>query len=228
MRRLLFRTGLGATLSLLCACDHEHLATPTSIPTIVGSGNVASQSRAVSGFVAVTVTAPLRVVLEQAESESLVVTADDNVIPVVQSEVRDGRLFLGFAPNTSLTRTREILCRITMRGVREVEASGAARLEMSGLDTTSLIVRLSGAVMASARGTAERLTLDVSGASRWSAGDLRSREVTANVSGASYGCVRATDLLVVSAYGVSILEYWGDPQVASNVDGLSLVRRVGP
>ena len=196
MRRLWLRTGLGATLALLCACDHDHTTITSSTATIVGSGVIASQPRTVSGFTSVTVTGPLRLVLQQTGTESLVVTTDDNVLPVVQSEVRGGRLFLGFAPDTSLTRTREIVCRVTVRELRDVEASGAARLEMSDIDTAELVVRLSGAVSASAGGLATQLALEVSGASRWTAGELHSRVVTANVSGASYGFVRVSESLV--------------------------------
>jgi len=99
---------------------------------------------------------------------------------------------------------------------------------MSDIDTAELAVRLSGAVSASAGGFAGQLTLAVSGASRWTASELRSPDVTANVSGASYGFVRASESLLADVSGASVLEYLGDPRVASRVDGLSVLRRVGP
>ena len=52
--------------------------------------------------------------------------------------------------------------------------------------------------------------------------------MTANVSGASYGFVRAGESLLADVNGVSVLEYLGDPRVVSRVDGLSVLRRVGP
>jgi hypothetical protein len=99
---------------------------------------------------------------------------------------------------------------------------------MSGIDTAQLGVHLSGATIGSASGRADRLTLDVSGASRFTAGELRSRSLTAGVSGASYGMVRVSDALVATVNGVSVLEYFGDPSVTPTVDGLSVIRRVGP
>ena len=227
MKRV-FRTGIGAAVALSCACGGDNVSRPTSTVTIVGSGLVVSQPRSVSAFTALTVTGPLRVVLQQTGAESLVITADDNVVPVVRSEVAGGRLFLSFAPNTSLTRINEVVCRLTMSELRDVEASGAARLEMSGIDTAQLGVHLSGATIASASGRADRLTLDVSGASRWTAGELRSRSVTAGVSGASYGMVRVSEALVATINGVSVLEYFGDPSITPTLDGLSVIRRVGP
>jgi hypothetical protein len=227
MRRLTRRAGVGAILALLWACDDDHRTTWTGPDPIVGSGVMASELRPVSGFAALTVNGPLRVVLRQTGSESLLVTADDNVVPRVQSEVRAGRLFLGFVPNTSLTRTREIVCAVTAGPLREIEASGAARVELD-VGSPELSVRLSGAAMGLGTGAVDRFRLEVSGASRWTGGDLRSRVVTAAVSGASYGLVRAGDSLAATVGGVSVLEYLGNPDVVSSVDGTSVLRHVGP
>ena len=228
MRRVMLQMGIVAAVALLAACGQDGITTPNSPETIVGSGVIVSQARPVSGFTAVTVTGPLRLIVQQAGGPSLEVTADDNVLRVVQSEVRDGRLYLGFAPNLSLSRIRTVVCRVTMTEVRDIDASGAAAVEMSDLAGARLGIRLTGAATGSGSGTAEELALVVSGASRWTAGDLRSRVVTAGVSGASYALVRVSHSLIADVNGASMLEYMGDPQVAATVDGVSVLRRVGP
>jgi hypothetical protein len=150
------------------------------------------------------------------------------VLPYVRSEVRGDRLILAFTTSMSLTRTREILCRVTPPGLREVEASGAAVIEASGVEADRLFVRLSGASFGRASGTARDLTLDVSGASRWDAPALRARSVWATVSGASFALQRVSDSLRTDLSGTSVLEYLGDPIVVSNVSGAAVLRRVGP
>ena len=228
MPRTLIPALAGAALAILGGCGHENVTLVSPSDAIVGSGVTASEMRPVSGFTAITVTGPLRLVLQQAGSESLEVTADDNVLRLVQSDVHGGRLFLGLAPGTSLTRAREIVCRVTTSLVIDVEASGAARLEMSDVRGTRLGVRLSGAVQGAASGAVDDLALDVSGASRWTAASLSSRVVTAGISGASYALVRARDTLVANVSGASTLEYLGDPGVTATVDTVSTLRRVGP
>jgi len=229
MRRALLHTAAGAALALLSGCGHTDGVTSVNpAGGIVGSGVLASESRPVSGFDGVTVDAPLHVVLTQGGSESLLVTADDNVLPLVQSEVRGGRLFLGLVPHSRLTLTREVLCRVTVAEIRDVDASGAARVEMQGVDAVDLGVRLSGAAVGSASGAVGRLTLDVTEASRWNAADLRGRTVVAGVSGASYALVRVVESLVANLSGASTLEYAGDPAVEQTVSGSSVLRRVGP
>ena len=76
------------TLALLvCGCGTIPVD-PTE--TIVGSGNVVTESRAVSEFTAVSVHGVGRITIEQTDEETLTITADDNVLPVLVSEIRDG------------------------------------------------------------------------------------------------------------------------------------------
>ena len=230
MQRRLFWAGLSATLALSSACDQATGPTinTTPLPTTVGSGVIVSEARPAEGFAALTVDGPLQVVVEQTGAESLVITADDNIVPLVTSEVRGGRLFLGYVPRASFSSTRGVVCRVTAAAVRDLGATGAARVEMKGVDLDRLDARLSGASTLEAAGTVERLALDVSGASRWSSAGLGSRTVTAEVTGTSYALVRAGDQLVATVSGVSVVEYVGDPVVTPSVSGLSVLRRVGP
>jgi hypothetical protein len=227
MRRKLLYAGIGAALALVCGCDHADVTTTAPTGAIVGSGVIASEARPVSGFAAVTVAGPIRLVLAQTGAESLEITAEDNVLPLVHSEVRGGRLFLGFAPRTSLSHTRDVVCRVTAAELRDLEASGGSSVEMDGIEVARLGIHLSGAATGSASGTVDALALDVSGASRWSGGELRSRVVSADVSGASYGLVRARESLVANVSGASVLEYVGDPAVVPTVTGVSVLRRIG-
>ncbi len=235
MRRALSHVGAVAALALLCSCGHDdvirqgNVVTTTPDGAIVGSGIVVSQTREAAGFTSVTVAGPLRLVLEQTAGDSLEVTAEDNILPLVQTEVRGDRLFLGLAAHTrSLAITREIVCRVRARQVSDLMASGAARVETSGIDVEQLGLTLSGASTALVRGTALRLKVDVSGASRLDAGGLQSRQAQAAVDGASYALVRAADALSANVSGASVLEYLGDPVVTPVVSGASVVRRVGP
>lgn len=233
MKRLLVLLGCSALSLGLGACGGDHKVTGSNVITgssiggIVGSGVSATEARPIGDFEAVSVVAPLRVQLLPGGAPSLEITADDNLLPLVRSEVRGGRLFLDLRPETSLTSIREIVCRATFGRLRELDASAAARLEVSGLEGDRLDVRLSGASTAGATGTVGELVLDVSGASRWHGPDLFSRSVRANLSGGSRALLRAKESLEADVSGVSTLEYVGDPVVVSNVSGLSVIRRVG-
>lgn len=229
MIRGLRRIGIVATVVLLWACDESHHTyTPGRTDVIIGSGVVATEARPVTGFTAISVDHPARVVVVWGGAESLEVSAEDNVLPLVRSEVRNNRLVLSLAPNPGLTLSREIVHRVTVRELEELEASGAARVELHGVSAESLSLQLTGASSTSADGRCDRLDLDLSGASRADAAGLHTRRALAVVSGASHALLRVEDELVANASGASVLEYFGDPHVTSTASGSSTIRRVGP
>jgi hypothetical protein len=225
MKRAVLVVGVGLALALLGACSSSSNSV-TGSPT--GSGDVATESRPVSGFTAVSLSGAGHLIVQQTGVESLQITAEESLLPLIRSDVVDGTLILGFQPGTNVSTTREVVYRLTAAQLTALEASGASRVELSGLATVVFGTVLSGASSMTASGTADTHALVVSGASRLEAPDLATRVVTATLSGASYGLVRVSESLTVTASGASTLEYHGDPVVLMNVSGDSAVRRVGP
>ena len=162
-------------------------------------------------------------------TESLQITAEDNIAPVVEAVVAGGRLTIGIRPGTpGISSSLGVMCRIGARAIRDIEMSGAGRIEMDGIDAPELWIRLSGAASFSGSGSVERLRIDLSGASRFTAPSLRARATDSALAGASVALVRVVDALTVHASGASVFEYFGDPAVQTDASGASVVRRVGP
>ena len=224
MKRAVRTAVVGGAVLLLGACDisHNHVT-----GTVTGPGELVTESRPVEGFTAVSVSGAGHLIIEQTGVESLVITAEENLLPHIRSEVVDDVLRLGFAPGISVSGTREVVYRLTVRDLTGIEASGASRVEAHGLHTTQLASVFSGASSFDASGSADAHVIVLSGASRAEAPDLRSRVVTATVSGASFGVLRVSGSLVATASGGSTLEYYGSPVLVTNVSGGSVIRRVG-
>jgi hypothetical protein len=77
-------------------------------------------------------------------------------------------------------------------------------------------------------GSADRLELTMSGASRCDGRAMQTRVATAVVSAASAAMLRVSESLVVNASGASVVEYLGDPVVQADTSGNSIVRRGTP
>ena len=228
MKQTLTAVAAAVALALTGACSSTSSGI-TGTTATTGSGQLATESRPVGGFTAVSLTGAGHLVVEQTGVESLEITAEDNLLPLIRSEVVGDRLVLGFGPGVSVTSTREVLYRLKVRDLTRLEASGASRVELVGVDTPQLGTVLSGASALSASGRASIHEIVVSGASRCEAGDLSSQVVTAALSGASYAFVSVSDTLAAALSGASTLEYRGDPAVTTTeVSGGSVVRRVGP
>ena len=208
MRRAAWVLVVGAAVSFLGGCD----SSSSVLGPDVGSGNLATESRAVAGFTEVSLSGAGHLIVEQTGVESLTITAEDNLLPFVRSNVNP---------------THEVLYRLTVRDLTALDVSGASRVEVRALDTSALAVVLSGASSLAADGNADVQVLVVSGASRYEAEHLGSRTVTATVSGSGYGLVRASEVLTATVSGVSILEYLGSPILTTKVSGGSSVRQVG-
>jgi len=194
--------------------------------SVVGSGILATESWPVSGFSAIAISGAGRLVIEHTGHESLEVTAEDNILPLLKAEVRGGRLEIGPRPHSSMETTREIVYRLTVRELSDIEASGAAEIEAYDINTDRLRLVFSGASSAKLAGIAGSQHAEFSGASRLIAEGLQSRQVVVGVSGASYALVRVSDWLAASASGVSTVEYIGDPELSLSVSGSSVVRRL--
>lgn len=113
---------------------------------VVGSGKAVTENRAVSGFRAVALSVPATVELVQGASETLTLTADDNIAQLIESVVEDGQLRIRFRERGRLNvRTRTpIRIAITARVVDSISVAGSADVRASNLSTASLHVSIAG------------------------------------------------------------------------------------
>ncbi len=218
-----------AIVTALEGCDSSsNVLGPDSIDTssgsqVVGSGNVITQSRNVSGFEAVSFEGVARLVLEQSGTESLTITADDNILPLLISEVREGTLFLGFASDTSITNTEPIVFTLSVRTLTALTAAGVVEVDARGIDSNRLDVIVSGVSNVTAAGRADRQNVVVSGVSTYRAENLESRVVVVDVSGPSRVVVNVSEELRGRVDAPGSVAYIGDPTV--DVDGFGAVHK---
>lgn len=213
-------------------------------PAVRGSGNVATETRAVSGFSEIDLAGIGDVRVEQTGSESLTIEAEDNLLPLLTTEVRNGCLTLGTKEN--LRPTRPIVFRITVDRLEAVRVSGSgdvrveqlqsprldARISGSGrlrvvrLDTPDLDADISGSGSATFAGRADEVRLDVSGSGAFNAADLKAADARVSIAGSGSATVHATERLSADISGSGAVHYLGDPQVSRHVSGSgSIVRR---
>ena len=223
---------IGATLlalGLAAGCSNFH-SLPGTEPSavITGSGRFISETRPVTAFATIAVSGAIRVQVEHGDAESLTITAEDNILELVESVIAGDRLTLGFRPGAGSVQNHGVDVHIGVRGVRGIDASGASRVDVSGLHGGDLRITLTGASQFTGTGAVDRLDADLSGASRMTAPALAARVASVTLSGASTALLRVLESLIGSASGASLLEFLGDPFVEVQTSGASLVRRAGP
>jgi hypothetical protein len=224
---------LGCVLLVLVAfaagCTTSHWYTPDAPSgVVVGSGRFVTDPRPVAAFDRVSATAGIRVHVTQAAVESLEVTAEDNILPLVDAAVINGTLTLRWQPVNGGVSAHGVDVKVGARQVRAIEASAGAQIDMDRAAAAELSVTLSSGAIFTGAGVVERLDLDVSSGSHVSATEMPCRAAGVRLSSGSIAVIRVSDSLNVTASGASTLQYFGDPLVVQTVTDASIVRRLGP
>jgi hypothetical protein len=174
-----------------------------------GSGNRVTEKRDVPGFLAIEVSGAYEVEITAQKERSLELTGDDNILPLVTTEVRGNVLHISSTKSFSINRP--ITLKITVPDLEGISTSGASKIVASNIKNTELDIDSSGASKISVTGETKRLKIGTSGASDIEARDLHAEKVSVQSSGAGYVSVYATEQLDASASGAARIDYYGNP-----------------
>ena len=122
-------TGVLILSTLLSACGSGGLI----LGSIRGSGNVTTESRQVSNITGVQLDTSGDLTLSQGDSESLTIEAEDNLLPLLTSEIINGTLKLGTKPNTSISATKPIKYTLVVKNIAALSANGSGNIAASDL-----------------------------------------------------------------------------------------------
>lgn len=217
---------------------------------IAGSGAVKSEGRQVSGFDTIVIEYPADVTVLQGESEELEIVAEDNLLPQLSAEVRNGTLYVENKENNWRDRvnpTQPVLITITVVELNSVQFPTAGKMLVDGLQTASLSLSvsgagdvnlrkldagnldfsLSGAGNINADGVAEGIQLSISGLGNFNGGNLQSLNADVHISGAGSATLWAEETLDASISGAGSIDYYGSPQISERISGVGSVRKIG-
>jgi hypothetical protein len=184
-----------------------------------GSGQVVTETREVSGFTKVELSGSAELTIEKTGTESLSISAEDNLLPQLTSDVSGDALILGTKPNTSILPTKPITYSVTVKDLTGIAVSGSGTVRVSNLMTNSLTTKISGSGTITASGAVNDQDVDISGSGRYQAEQMTSKAVKAQISGSGTASVLAADLLDVKISGSGTLTYSGNPQVTQEISG---------
>ena len=214
-----------------------------------GSGNVITETRDVSGFDRIEVSYPAEVNVSQGDKESLKIEAEDNLLPNLQTRVRNGALeiFYRREGGKHVNPTKTVKITIVVKDLSDVDFSSAGELVIQKLETDTLDVSLSGAGnvelediqvralgmslsgagSAAASGIADDLRVSISGFGDFRGGDLHNKDARVDISGAGSATVWVDDELDAQVSGAGSVSYYGSPTVTRQISGVGGVNHLG-
>ena len=192
-------------------------------PAVDGSGKVISEPRNVSGFSRVSLSGDAELVIEQTGSESLTVTADDNLLPYLTSEVQGGELRL--RSTRRLQPSAKIVYRLTAKTLDAIDSAGDVSVKATQIATSRLSASLAGSGDITLAGKADTLALSITGDGKYEGAELTTREASISTTGSARAVVAVSDTLSVNVVGDGSVEYIGNPTVTRNVVGSGSIRQ---
>jgi len=218
-------------------------------PGISGSGNVISETREVNGFNALNLKYPAKVLITQGRVESVKIEAEDNLLPDLKTQVKNGTLeiFYNKTGNTHVNPTKPVVIIIIVKDLVDVEFSSAGELTIDGLKTDNLDVSLngagdlelndinlkklsvdlSGAGSMIASGTTDDLDVNISGFGDFKGADLHGKTAKVNISGAGSATVWVDNELDANISGAGSVNYHGSAKVTKQINGIGSVNYQG-
>lgn len=191
--------------------------------SVKGSGNISTETRDISDFSGVDVSGVFQVEITAQKDFGIEIEADDNLLPLIKTEVRGGVLRIETTEKISSEHGLKI--RISAPDIDSIDASGVVKINLSAVKNNDLRVDTSGASKVKINGETASLTIEVSGASSIDAENLKAENANVDASGASHVSVFATGELKSDASGASKIVYSGSPKnVEKRSSGASSVR----
>ena len=189
-----------------------------------GSGNIAKEKREVSGFKQIDVSNSIQVEITAQKDFSVEVEADDNLLPLIKTEVRNG--VLRIKSEGRFNTKNPVIVRVSAPNIEDLDVSGASKVNLTNLSNEDLQIHSSGASKIKVEGTTVNLEIETSGASKIDAENLKAENVSVDASGASNVNVAVSNELKVDASGASNISYSGTPtNLEKKTSGASNVKQ---
>lgn len=230
---------MSRTFGLVCiffvGCSFE--------PTIQGSGRLTTETREANAFSAIACEVSCAIEVRKGETSSVELTMDDNLLPMIISEVVDQKLKITSAKNISPDDGAKIV--ITTPTVHSFSAAGDVKATISELTGEVMEISLEGASSVTGKANGNSLKIEVVGSgdvkltgvskalkiSIAGSGDIQTNELAADevqveIAGSGTVRIQAKKTLDVSIAGSGDVSYTGEATVEQSIAGSGSVRQM--
>ena len=193
--------------------------------SVKGSGTRVEESRDVGSFHAVELSVPAEVRVEIGDASSVSLSGDDNLLPLVKTEIRSGKLVITDPRGTNLRFRKKLDVHIVTPELSRFEVEGSGDVEVLGLQGERFHASIEGSGTIIAAGTVDTLKATIEGSGDLKLENLRAREASVSIEGSGDIGVHVTEELRYSIEGSGDIRYEGTPHVSGGISGSGSVRQ---
>jgi hypothetical protein len=168
-------------------------------PGTRGSGVAKTESRTLAAFDEVEVTAGIDADVRAGAPGPIVVSADDNLLPLVETRVDGHRLHVGFASGHAVSQVSPVEVKVPVESVRALAVSGGAHLRATGIASDQVGLDASSGGSLKATGKAKNVDASASSGASLDAEGLVAETATIGASSGAHVSLYATSSATGSA-----------------------------
>ena len=184
-----------------------------------GSGVVREESRPVANFSRLVVALPATITLSQGTTESLTISADDNLLPLMATRVEGGELVIEGDKSRGFTTRKEIKIRLTVKSLNGISIKGSGDVFGDVLKSDKFDIAIAGSGDVKFKAIrADQFSIGIKGSGDVAIDALESKTVETSIMGS--GDIK---LPAIQATQVSIsVKGSGDVMAAGNADKVDI------
>lgn len=184
---------------------------------VQGSGKREVQKREVQPFTSITTEGAFNIQVVCQKPQSLAVEADDNILPLVSTEVTNNVLRIRNVKGYSAGEPVAIT--IAIPSIDGLSVSGAGKIDITGLKNEKFEIDSNGAPQIKVSGITKVIDINTNGAAKIDTHNLHAAKGVVDSKGVSKIDVDVTEQLDVTISGPSTVTYEGDPTINKTIHG---------
>jgi Putative auto-transporter adhesin, head GIN domain len=196
----------------LAGCSHI-----ISTDKIKGSGIAKTEKRSVAPFTSLEVNCHGSIQVHAQRQEGLEISGDDNIIPLITTEVNNGTLYIRSSKEYDPRDKLEII--VSAPDLKKFVFSGAGEANLSNVKNDRMEIALNGAGSLTASGETKEADITLSGAGSVDAKNLHAINAKVNSTGVGIVDIYVMGQLDAKTSGVGEINYYGSPKSVNRQAG---------
>lgn len=177
---------------------------------VVGSGQAKSEKRELDTFSHVETRLGVGVKVVRGESANVTIKTDDNILPVILTEVRGGKLIIDASQSFSSSMPINLL--VETPELSSASTSGSGQIFLDNVSDQSLQLEINGSGGIGGQGKIESISASINGSGKLSLDKFVAQEVSVSISGSGTAKVQAIKTLDAAISGSGTINYIGQPE----------------
>lgn len=214
---------------------------------INGNGTVVDENRTITSFTALDVSGSYKILFSLADTFSLQISAESNLLPRIVTKVENNRLIVRTEKGFSLLESKPMIIKIAAPTIKDINMSGSSQfvceeiIETSsfkaslsgsckietGVNTNQMESNLSGSGSVKITGGSSQVSkYNISGSATITALEHSTKIANIRISGSGTVWLQVSDHLDVNISGSGEVNYLGNPTIESSISGSGRINKL--